>query len=37
MIIYNTADGKTSVALMAKDGNVWLNRQMLAELFDASK
>ncbi|MDR0566323.1 MAG: virulence RhuM family protein [Prevotellaceae bacterium] len=37
LIIYNTVDGKTSVALMAKDGNVWLNQQMLAELFDTSK
>ena len=37
IIIYNTDDGKTSVALMAKDGNVWLNQQMLAELFDTSK
>jgi hypothetical protein len=36
IIIYNTNDGKTSVALMAKDGNVWLNQQMLAELFDTS-
>ncbi|MDR2125589.1 MAG: virulence RhuM family protein, partial [Prevotellaceae bacterium] len=37
IIIYNTDDGKSSVALMAKDGNVWLNQQMLAELFDTSK
>jgi hypothetical protein len=36
IIIYNTDDGKTSVTLMAKDGNVWLNQQMLAELFDTS-
>jgi hypothetical protein len=36
IIIYNTDDGKTAVALMAKDGNVWLNQQMLAELFDTS-
>jgi hypothetical protein len=36
IIIYNTADGKTSVSLIAKDGNVWLNQQMLAELFDTS-
>jgi hypothetical protein len=34
IIIYNTDDGKISVALKPKDGNVWLNRQMLAELFD---
>jgi hypothetical protein len=37
IIIYNTDDGKTSVSLMTKDGNVWLNQQMLAELFDTSK
>lgn len=37
IIIYNTDDGRASVALMAKDGNVWLNQQMLAELFDTSK
>jgi len=36
IIIYSTDDGKTSVSLMAKDGNVWLNQQMLAELFDTS-
>ena len=37
IIIYNTDDGKASVSLMAKDGNIWLNQQMLAELFDTSK
>ena len=37
IIIYNTDDGRASVALMANDGNVWLNQQMLAELFDTSK
>ncbi|MCL2028236.1 MAG: virulence RhuM family protein [Bacteroidales bacterium] len=37
MIIYNTDDGKTSVMLLAKDGNVWMNQQQLAELFDTSK
>jgi hypothetical protein len=36
IIIYNTDDGKTSVSLLAKDGNVWLNQQLLAELFDTS-
>jgi hypothetical protein len=36
IIIYNTDDGKTSVRLMAKDGNVWLNQQLMAELFDTS-
>jgi hypothetical protein len=37
IIIYNTDDGKTSVTLLAKDGNVWMNQQQLAELFDTSK
>jgi hypothetical protein len=37
IIIYNTDDGKTSVRLLAKDGNVWLNQQLMAELFDTSK
>lgn len=36
IIIYNTDDGKTSVALYAKDGNVWMNQSQLAELFDTS-
>jgi len=36
IIIYNTADGKASVALYAKDGNVWMNQKQLAELFDTS-
>ena len=37
LIIYNTDDGKTSVTLLAKDGNIWMNQQQLAELFDTSK
>jgi hypothetical protein len=37
VIIYNTNDGKTSVALFAKDGDVWMNQSQLAELFDTSK
>lgn len=36
IIIYNTADGKVKVALMAKDGQVWMNQNQLAELFDTS-
>jgi hypothetical protein len=36
IIIYNTDDGKMSVSLMSKDGNVWLNQNHLAELFDTS-
>lgn len=37
IIIYNTIDGKSSVSLYAKDGNVWMNQNQLAELFDTSK
>lgn len=37
IIIYNTSDGKASVALFAKDGDVWMNQNQLAELFDTSK
>ncbi len=33
IIIYKTGDGKASVALYAKDGNVWLTQKQLAELF----
>jgi len=36
IIIYNTPDGKTSVALYAKDGAVWMNQNQLAELFATS-
>ena len=36
IIIYNTDDGKTSVSLFARDGQVWLSQQLLAELFDTS-
>jgi len=36
IIIYNTADGKASVALYAKDGLVWMNQNQLAELFATS-
>lgn len=36
IIIYNTPDGKASVALYAKDGDVWMNQNQLAELFDTS-
>jgi len=37
IIIYNTQDGKAKVLLYAKDGNVWMNQNQLAELFDTSK
>lgn len=36
IIIYNTADGSTSVSLYAKDGMVWMNQNQLATLFDTS-
>lgn len=37
IIIYNTADGRASVALFARDGMVWMNQNQLAQLFDTSK
>ena len=36
IIIYKSDDGKAKVALMTRDGNVWLNQNQLAELFDTS-
>lgn len=37
IIIYNMDDDRTSVALFAKDGQVWMNQNQLAELFETSK
>lgn len=37
LIIYHTADGKAAVSLYARDGNVWMNQNQLAELFATSK
>lgn len=37
IIIYNTTDGKSAVSLYAKDGNIWMNQNQIAELFDTSK
>jgi hypothetical protein len=37
IIIYKTADGKASVALYAKDGNIRMNQNQLAKLFATSK
>ena len=37
IIIYKTDDGKANVTLMAKDGNIWMNQNQMAELFDTSK
>jgi hypothetical protein len=36
IIIYSTVDGKASVSLYARDGNVWLTQAQMAELFDTS-
>lgn len=36
IILYNAPDGKSSVALMARDGLVWLSQAQLAELFATS-
>jgi hypothetical protein len=36
IIIYNTADGKASVSLFARDGSVWMNQNQLSELFATS-
>ena len=36
IIIYNTKDGKASVALYAKDGEIWMNQNQIAELFATS-
>ena len=37
IIIYNTDDWKASVVLYAKDWNIWMNQNQIAELFDSSK
>ena len=36
IIIYKTDDGKASVILYAEDGNIWMNRNQMAELFATS-
>ena len=36
IIIYNTPDGKASVALYTRDGKIWLNQKQIAELFGTS-
>ena len=36
IIIYNTADGKASVSLLAKDGTAWMNQAQIATLFATS-
>jgi hypothetical protein len=37
ILIYNTADGKSSVSLYAKDNMIWMNQNQIAELFTTSK
>ena len=37
IIIYRSKDGKVNVALMSRDGKVWLNRMQIAKLFGTSK
>lgn len=37
IIIYQTDDGKAKLTLMARDGNIWMNQNQLAELFNTSK
>ncbi len=37
IIIYKAVDGKASVALYARDGDVWLSQKQLGELFVTSK
>jgi hypothetical protein len=37
IIIYNTPDGKSAVSLYAKDGNIWMNQNQIAKLFNTSK
>lgn len=36
IIIYHSKDGKVNVALMTRDGNVWLSQQQMATLFASS-
>lgn len=36
IIIYDTTDGKAHIALLARDGNVWMNQKQLSELFQTS-
>lgn len=37
LIFYNSPDGRVRVALMARDGQVWMNQAQLAELFGTSQ
>ncbi len=37
IIIYNTDDGKSEVSLYAKNGDIWLSQDQIAELFDKAR
>ncbi len=37
IIIYKAPDGKASVVLYARSGNIWLNQKQLTELFVTSR
>ena len=37
IILYTSVDGKAKVALMSRDGRVWLNQKQMAELYGVSK
>lgn len=37
IILYQTEDGQANVSLFAKDENIWLNQNHIAELFGTSK
>ena len=37
MIIYRSKDGKVNVALLTRDGKVWLNQMQITKLFGTSK
>ena len=37
IIMYRSKDGKVNVALMTRDGKVWLNQMQIAKLFGTSK
>ena len=37
IIIYRSKDGKVKVALMTREGKVWLNQMQIAKLFGTSK
>lgn len=36
VIIYTSKDGKVDVALMTREGNVWLTQKQMAKLFGTS-